>query len=174
MQENDRWCWAGSLQAVLAYAGFYPRQCDIVSIYNDYEDYGRGHGDCCVLGPKWASDCYHGGYSDGYPPVLGHFGIPSYLNSTVPLGRDDINWSIRYNNPIIIRLDWENGGAHAVVIHGFTASNMEEDLVHIVDPGPSWGYQVITYNALINGGYGDSGYWDRSVFPQIGVPPPKI
>ena len=164
-QEQNNWCWAGCMQALLAYYGYTYTQTTIAQ-------YGTGGVD------TW-NYCYGAGteggiYRRGFDLMLNYFASIQSQNyaSSIPLST--IQGEMAAARPAVINWYWDSGGGHFVVLRGLSGST-----AYLMDPlygptintfswtqqggGHTWSYSVrLTTSPSWDAGYTDlGGGWRR-------------
>lgn len=125
-QEYSNWCWAASIQSVLAYYGQYPSQCRIV---------GWLYPGC----PDWQAHINYVGQ------ILRDYGHPNiyYARS---MTFTEIKDAINRSHPSIARWAWTNGGGHMVTIYSYY-QDTNTGVTKLAYINPSYGSaQVANYS----------------------------
>jgi hypothetical protein len=165
-QEQSNWCWAASSSAILRHEGAIVPQCEIVNWVRVQK--GWGSGDCCNPVDARGTSCNRGNYlylgNGSCQDVLGNWGS-SYVGQGSALNRAETAVQMVNGDPVMIRYDWTNGGAHALVLHGFTTAT---DMTNIMDP---WYGPYIADFDWVESGSPPGHTWTRSLM-GTGVAPP--
>ncbi len=66
---------------------------------------------------------------------------------------------INASQPLAVKIRWDGGANHFVVVHGFT----DDGKVHIADPMNPGDAMIVTFDNFV---YKDIGHWDESFFTQ--------
>ncbi len=145
-QEKDQWCWNASALAILSYYGFNPSQTEIA----DWAVEGYNIPNYIDNEIHYNYDHYIGKYvtRKGSGMVLSHFGniASSWVDGF--LSQDEVSNEINtYARPMMIGWSWNTGGGHAVDIVG-----IDGDIVYIMDPWPTTGPTINTYDWTVQGG----------------------
>ena len=144
-QERDKWCWAACSQATLAYYGVSVSQCAIANFARSQNDWGdddccaNQHGDIC----NQENDLY--GSAGSFQDILENWGVKSD-ERRYPLSQSAISSEINARRPFVIEWAWNTGGGHFLVGRG-----IEDNLVHYMDPWPGNGYQLASYEWVVEG-----------------------
>ncbi len=128
-----QWCWAGVSEAIMNYYGEFATQSEIA-------DYGTGGVN--TWNYLYGSD----GSRKGINLILDHWGFTSsYGSYTMSLAQ--VENRIDGRQPFVIRWGWYTGGGHFVAGRGYSGSN-----IYYMDPWPGNGYQVATYDWVVDDG----------------------
>ena len=143
----SKWCWAAVAISVARYYNpNYPLyQCHLATIY-----FGMPLWICC----NDKSLCNFGGHLDEALDMVGH--LWDWDNCSTSLVR--IFVEIGGGWPIGVRIAWYKGGAHYVVITGFSTNGF----VKVHDPATG-GYSWVDYDIFIVA-YKFKGYWTHSYY----------
>jgi hypothetical protein len=166
-QEQTMWCWAACSRAIIKYKG-NPSvlQCDIVNWVRVQK--GWGSGDCCNPIDAMGSSCNNGNYlyigNGSCQDVLDHWGY-AYEGHDNSLTRAQTTSQMGNSHPVMIRYDWWNGGAHALILHGFTSAT---DMTNIMDPW--YGPYIADYD-WVESGSPPGHTWTRSLTGVTTSPP---
>jgi papain like cysteine protease AvrRpt2 len=151
-QQQTEWCWAAVATSICLFysPGGGQSQCDLAN--------GQlGQTTCCQDGSTAA--CNQPWYLDSALSATGN--LDHYTSSPAPL--QDIGQQVDGSRPLAIRIGWEGGGGHFIVITGYDDSAPGNEMIAINDPvsGPS----IWSYNSLVSS-YEGSGTWTHSYFTQ--------
>lgn len=130
-QEKSNWCWAAAAQMVGQYLGNTKKQSDICkkvkgnATINETATLNE-----TVKAIKYAAGTKHNCY---------YLGVMTYGDLQTYLGDLKI--------PQAIRMQWDEGGGHMIVLEGYT----EKRKLRVVDPGNGCGKKEYYYSALVNG-----------------------
>lgn len=153
LQEESEWCWAAVALSVVKYfqnASQPQTQCAIASKVLHSQQ-------CCL--PDKNNICNQ--------PVklgdaLGAKGIGALRQAGEiprPLRFEEVQRELDAHRPICIRIGWDGGGAHAVVITGYQV--LEGGIRHVDVADPMYPDCTIDYEELTNAYHGD-GQWTHS------------
>jgi hypothetical protein len=117
-QEHSEWCWAGTIQAVLAYYGTSVSQCVIANV-------ATGRSDCCdTFGWSAAHACNGWNYmwgssawgvpDGGLQGILAQNGVQSVALASA-LTPASIMAELGAGRPFVMRFGWTSGGGHFLV-----------------------------------------------------------
>jgi hypothetical protein len=145
-QEQTEWCWAAVSASI---RGFYSpggalRQCEVVNQMLLRQD-------CC----------------DNPSSCNTQFNLKLTLEELRHLQQNDpgqpdfgrVVTEIDTGQPLAVKIRWDGGGNHFVVVYGFT----DDGKVHVADPMHPTDSVIVTFNNFV---YKDIGHWDESYFTQ--------
>jgi hypothetical protein len=164
-QEMDKWCWAASAEMVgkRLYPQTYRTQWDVVfdragvtawhdqllnRAYGYVYDFLLGVG----IDAEWALD--EGGTLTDIAT-----GIEHVAHGTVSAGSGAVLSlsshcaEIDSGQPVVAFVEWAGGGAHAVVVKGYSDANTASPRVTFVDPWYDCGTALFPYYSLTGGGW---------------------
>jgi len=146
-QEQTNWCWAAVATSV---AGFYESndggaQCELVNAE-------RGLAKCCASGSD--DDCNVAWYLDKALTRVGHFRDLSEAKAPW----DTVTTEVDANHPLGVRIEWNGGGGHFVIVAGY-----DGEMLEIRDPW--WGDSSVAYDSFPDS-YQGSGSWTHSYRTQ--------
>lgn len=133
-QEETAWCWAGCAESILAYYGHPVSQIEIAK-------YGTKGVNCGNL--LWGSSST----KNGIDRILKKFADLACSRFGRALTLEETDNSLFTTRPFIVTWRWQRGGYHFVVAH-----KKANDLVYIMDPWPTSGPVVGTYDWVVDGG----------------------
>jgi hypothetical protein len=150
-QEQSNWCWAAVGASVDQYYNPLgdPRQCTIAT-----NQIGK---QCCTT--PVPADCNIYGFCDQALQQRGHHASTAGGSAAMAQVKTEID----AGRPLALRIAWNGGGAHFVVISGY-----QTDDAHIAvdDPG-SASHNLVDYSAF-PGSYGGGGTWTDTFYTQNG------
>jgi hypothetical protein len=130
-QNKDKWCWAAVSASIERY--FLPNsswtQCRIArSLAAKQKLLGvSANANCCGS----ADACNQAAALDDALRAVGR--LKGFVSR--PLEFKEVCDEIDNNCPVGVRIEWAEGGAHFVAIHGYWASpNNDIQIVHVSDP----------------------------------------
>jgi hypothetical protein len=112
VQQKSEWCWAACTKMVLSNFGQPVRQCDVVEFLFD---------EVCCPSVNDVDTCNSGCDKEDILTIYEHFNV----TATVVEDSDDIVFNeIRSEirdrgRPVQVLIEWDEGGAHVVVIYGW-------------------------------------------------------
>ena len=164
-KEQTEWCWAASSACVLAYYGYWERQCDIAE-YVRLNGSSHGSTNCCA---NALQGCNKGASFNDIANILMKFGNIKSAQADIPLIIDAIQFHLNKRCPIIIRLEdpYDPMHGHAMVIYGID-DQWGGTFIHFMDPDTGV-YNYDTYNNLLN--YKEL-QWSHTLTP-LTCPPSK-
>jgi hypothetical protein len=144
-QQQSMWCWAACIEMVVVhYNTAAVQQCDIVN-------FAVARTDCCINPTSgW---CNTGIPTALYAGIYNHFGVDQILAFGGASTFAGVQTNINANRVLEVQLNWTAGGAHVVLVVGWSSDG--GNFVQVNDPG--YGSMWITYAALLYG-YG-MGTW---------------
>lgn len=147
-QQQSNWCWAATTISILRFyeSSSTMTQCQLVN-----KHFGRS--DCCSS-PS-SSNCNQGSNTGDALKLVGHL----REDRAGALAFKDVQTEIAGVRPIVVKIVWSGGGAHAIAIDGY-ASSTNANWVYGDDPWTGNSF-VYDYNSFKTS-YGGSGSWDRS------------
>jgi hypothetical protein len=160
-QQAEEWCWAAVSQAVARH--FDPKmdlhQCQIVG-----SDFKKR---CCgdAFAPNRGSSCNRPGYLH---KVLERLGLLAKEPILAPVDFPRIQREIEAGRPVCLLVRWRGSQrGHFIVIAGYSISNSQRPVVHILDPLSPQSPSSMPYDILASqeegGGYQDGqGVWFAS------------
>jgi hypothetical protein len=151
-QEKTNWCWAASMQSILAVYGTSVSQCDEAN-------WLLSSNKCCNAG---ACDTTANGQRQ--LDVLNHWGLAGTLVPTT-LTWEQLKTEIDAGRPVNIGFSWCSGGGHSLVIYGFSEvdGTPVTHNVGYMDPWFGEGYTVAEYDWVVGGCPGDH-TWYRTIY----------
>lgn len=146
-QQLSNWCWSAVSVSVAEFynAASWPQQCDLVS-----QELGQT---CCPAGTNPAA-CDVPWYLDRALQRVGH--LNNWTNGSFPMAA--IQPEINGNRPLAVRIGWNSGGGHFVVLSGFSSSPAG-DFVTVEDP--IYGQSTLLLSTFQTA-YQGSGSWTHS------------
>jgi hypothetical protein len=129
IQSEDNWCWAAAAASVSLFYdwGSQWTQCRVANSILP-----RSPGvDCCA------------GASGAVPSACD---VPWYLDKALAatsnlldvrsgaVGFPDLAQLIQTGNPLGVRIQWNGGGGHFVVLHGWSKTTSGDEFVDVADP----------------------------------------
>jgi hypothetical protein len=145
-QEQTQWCWAAVATSVSLFynpAGSR-RQCELVNAE-------LGQTTCCRDGSSPA--CNRWWYLDRALRRVGH--LRSWAPD--PCGVDTVHTEINGQHPVGVRIGWQDGGGHFVVVDGY--SGADGRTVSVRDPW--YGSSELPYDKFATS-YQGSGRWTHT------------
>jgi hypothetical protein len=145
------WCWAATTVGVLHYYGNDAvTQADVANYQTNRDDCDTGDEFNWLLEDgETRHPCNVGRYTTFIQDNLLHWGTNAdYINRHLELS--EISEEINAGRPFTIRYDWKNedgtlnDAAHHVIGRGLVGN-----MVHIMDPSPSIGYEIRTYESTV-------------------------
>lgn len=156
-QETNSWCWAASMQAILAMFEINVNQCEEVNWAYDRND--------CCNNPT-PNDCIRGADGDTQQQVLDHWGLDSNLVFN-HLTWSQIKTEIKAGRPINMGWLWccTYCGGHSLNIYGFSEvkNGTVKYNVMYMDPWPGEGYNTASYDWVVGSCPGDH-EWYRTLY----------
>ena len=152
LQEESEWCWAAVALSVAKF--FYPqsgeKQCDIAAKVTD-----KRH--CCDAPPECNEPQR---LTDALRVALSAQSGAS-LTKVVPrpLRFDELQRELDAARPVCIRIGWDGGGGHFVVLTGYQVLSSGDRHVDVADP--LYPDCTVDYEELTNAYHGD-GQWTHS------------
>lgn len=150
-QIADQWCWAATTCGVASHyepnAGY--TQCGVAQKTLDRLD-------CCQGDPR-GGPCDEPYQLNLALAAVGHLG--SFIQGT--LDEAVLTTELANNRPVGIRIEWEGGGGHFVVIAGFLGGT--DPMVEVHDPAKTQGTGrlVVSYGDVV-AAYEGLGSWSHS------------
>ena len=138
-QEHSNWCWAGSAAMILRYSNNKTvTQCSLAN-YSFRINYACGNSTFA-----WNSPANQGNWNYNVDDAMNYFaGATRYYQQNGSLSESNLQSRINSNKPFIMSWRWTSGGAHDVVVKGFSGSN-----IYFNDP---WsGSYVRTYASTVS------------------------
>lgn len=121
-QEQSRWCWAAVTVSVELY--FSPNsawtQCNLASAVLP------NNPNCCAQ----PAVCNRAWYLERALSAVGKLRYALLDVLTI----DQVRTELRANLPVCVRIGWDNGGGHFVIICGLRRSSSGKMLVDVADP----------------------------------------
>lgn len=135
VQAKSKWCWAASSEMVGRYhnSNSTRDQWDIVKY---------------IKGSNYPNE---GGSNSEIEKAIRYASVDTvtYTTSNI-LSFDEHKKHIDNSNPIVVRMDWDSGGAHAVVCAGYKTSG-GSNYIYIIDPIEDTTMEYYNYTSLKNG-----------------------
>ena len=148
-QEQDCWCWAASAKMVLTFYGITgDKQCEMAN-----DQFGQTN--CCA--DPTSEDCNQGICVKDIVPLFQKYGLNSKRRN-YPVSFNKLKDEIDAGRPVEVRIRWDGGGGHAVIVHGYRDDD-EGQFLSVNDPWVTgWGTSEIEYDHLKEAN-GDGGTW---------------
>lgn len=149
-QEHSNWCWAASASMVLDYSGgnYYVAQCDLAN-YSFGINYACGNNDF-----YWNSSANQGNWNYYVDDAMNYFwGSTQFYQQNGYMSLSSLQYSIDSNKPFIMSWRWTAGGAHDVVVTGYSGN-----YVYFNDPWDGSYYR--TYSSTVSA---SDRYWEDSL-----------
>lgn len=130
-QLESKWCWAACAQMLGKYYGNNVSQPDIVKAVKGKRVNEGGEPHEVVSAIKYAAR-----RDSAYAGMIPFAGMERELY---------------YGKPFVIRMQWNTGGGHVLVVSGTYPSSAGLDKVRLVDPAQGCSTATYSFNALVNG-----------------------
>lgn len=114
-QQKSEWCWAACTRMVLKSFQRDVRQCEVASFLLEEV--------CCPEGEENDENCNLSCQQDDIVNIYEHFDVKAtFLDRTVRFNtiRREIQ---ERGRPVQVCVDWDEGGAHVIVIYGWRVSD---------------------------------------------------
>lgn len=154
-QETNMWCWAASMQTILALYAIDVEQCEEAN-------WLFGLSDCCSN--PVPTYCVMGTSGSQQRNVLDHWGCNSKLVSN-NLSWIELKTEIKEGRPINMGWLWCTSGGHSLNIYGFSEvkNGTIKYNVMYMDPWPGEGFNTADYDWVVGGCPGDH-TWYRTLY----------
>ncbi len=167
-QKQRNWCWAAVSQTVRKNnKDVFRYQCKMASalLTNNSDTY------CCGTDTRWEKNLYD---SNTHPNRKSQCDKPYSISKALewngiyqktyrsPGSSSSIRDQIGYNDPVVVRVAWNSGGGHAMVIYGVTVGGIAGTTYNLWNPGRSSGAETIYHSSLRQ--YRGSGSWSHTYF----------
>ncbi len=146
-QEQSNWCWAAATASVLDYYGGLVKQCTLADKF-------VAGGGCCNNPLPVACDA-----AQDTSQALNFLGLlGGQLKRALTL--EEIIGQIDANQPVVLRITWAAGGAHAIAITGYVTPTSGATLLIVEDPAQGSSDAMMDLPTLMN--YQGVGTWERT------------
>ncbi|BAV96643.1 C39 family peptidase [Lysobacter enzymogenes] len=137
-QEHSNWCWAASASMILSYHGRSVAQCSMAN-YSFGINYACGNNTF-----YWNSYANQGNWNYDVDDAMNYFwGSQRFYQQNGALSQASLKARIDANKPFIMSWRWSSGGAHDVVVTGYSGN-----YVYFNDPWDGSYYR--TYAATVS------------------------
>jgi hypothetical protein len=158
LQEESEWCWAAVSQSVARF--FDPqsglKQCDIAAQVTNQPG-------CCGNIRECNAPAR---LTDALPVALAGKPSGASLKQVVsrPLRFDELQRELDAGRPVCIRIGWDGGGGHFIVLTGYQVLSSGDQHVDVADP--LYPDCTVDYDELTNAYHGD-GQWTHSFLLDV-------
>jgi uncharacterized protein YvpB len=116
-QEHSNWCWAASASMILGYHGKGVAQCSLAN-YSFGINYACGNSTF-----YWNNSANSGNWNYYVDDAMNHFwGSTRFYQVNGYQSQSSLQTRINNNKPFIMSWRWSSGGAHDVVVKGYSGS----------------------------------------------------
>ena len=158
-QQESEWCWAAVAQSVARYVDPQSKitQCAIANKVAAKKGASKNKPNCCTTADSSTCNCPQK-LTDALD-TLGEKTVSPLRIINRPLSFQELKQELDAELPVCIRIAWEGGGAHFVVITGYGRLTSGAQHVDVADP--LYPDCTIDYEELRNAYHGD-GQWTHS------------
>lgn len=152
-QQQSEWCWAGVTATVGAAFGKPKSECKMASRFIK----GQPGEYCCAANKGSSKECNQPYFLD---KSLAHYGFLDQMFAS-QIGTLNIIQDLKKRLPVNVRIGWDNGGGHFMVIYGAKYVGTAQTF-NVWNPLPvgKGDKQVLSRAALVR--YRSSGNWTHS------------
>lgn len=152
-QEKTNWCWAAGTAYVSDCLSTYQTQCHVAST-------------CITLCKSECTDheCNTPYYLEVSLRKFNHF----HETTTGKIKLSEVRHEIEKNRPVGVRIQWQGGGGHIILIIGIGSSSQRPNVPRfaIFDPNPEVGLHILRASVLMQDRYMMTGSWSETFFTQ--------